>query len=84
MVAVPGRAVVNDGGRMVLLATEAMRWSDLREGGVFKGDRVVIKVDAGHEMQRDEETVERDSTVSLRRGRRGFTISHGPRWICGA
>jgi hypothetical protein len=84
MVAVPGSAVINDGGRIVRLKAAAKDWNALLEGGVFTGDGVGVEVDAGAEVGREGEVTVYDAGTFLKRGRRGFGTSHGPRWTCGA
>jgi hypothetical protein len=83
MAAVPGAAVINDGGRMVRLTASARDWSALREGGTFRGGGVELEVDAGAVVGGEGETAVRDASTWIRRGRRGMGTSHGPRWTCG-
>lgn len=84
MVAMLGGAVVNDRGRITHLKPEAKDWNALSEGGRFAGGDLIIEVDAGQVVARHEELVERDASVSIKRGNRGFGVSHGPRWACGS
>ncbi len=82
MVATAGGAIVNDRGTLVHLKPEARDWNTLVEGGQFVAGELRIEVDPGAVLARGEKTVERDSSVSIMRGRRGFSVSHGPRWSC--
>ena len=84
MVATVGAAVINDRGTIVRLAPQAKDWEALAEGGRFTGGGITIEVDPGAVVGRGVDLVERDSSVSLMRGRRGFSVSHGPVWACGS
>ena len=82
MVAVPGAALVADGGRMVRLKATAKNWAALLEGGRFSGRSVTVEVDAGAVVGGEGKTVVRDASTGIWRGRRGFSTSHGARWTC--
>ena len=84
LVAVPGDSIVNDGGRIIHLKPQAQGWNALAEGGRFAAGDLVVDIDAGAIVAKPGELVERDTSVSIRRGRHGFSASHGPRWVCGA
>ena len=84
MVAVPGAAIANDGGRIVRLGAEAADWAALLEGGTFTAESLKLEIDAGATVERRGEVTVYDASVSLWRGRRGFSTSHGPRWSCGS
>ena len=77
-------AIANDGGRLVRLQPEASDWAALSEGGRFIGSGLAIEVDAGAVVGSAGRPVVRDASVTVTRGRRGFSVSHGPRWACGA
>ena len=58
----------------------------LSDGGppvmvLIVGDAVV---GAGAVVSRHEGKVARDASVNIVRGRRGFGVSHRPRWVCGS
>lgn len=78
-----GDAVVNDRGRIIHLKPEAKDWNGLSQGGRFVADDLLIAVNAGQVVARYEELVEHDASVDLKRGRRGFGVSHS-RWVCGS
>lgn len=82
MVSIVGDAIVNDRGRVVHLKPEAKDWEALIEGDEFKAGDLSIEVDAGAVIARHEGEVVRDTSVNIVRGRRGFGVSHGPRWAC--
>lgn len=84
MVATVGDAIVKDRGRIVHLTPEARDWKALVEGGRFTADGLVVDVDAGAAAARPGDLIERDTSLDIRRGRRGFGVSHGPRWACRA
>ena len=84
LVAIPGDSIVNDRGRIVHLKPEATDWTSLAEGGRFAADNLIVEIDAGAVIARHEELVERSTSVSIMRGRRGFSASHGPGWVCGS
>ena len=84
MVAMLGDAVVRHRGRIVHLKPEAKNWNALAEGGRFAAGELAVEIDAGAEVARQEEVIERDASVSVIRAGRGFSVSHGPRWACGS
>lgn len=84
MVAILGDAIVDDGGKIIHLEPEAADWNALAEGGRFAAGGLVVEVDAGYVVARRGELVERDASVGIQRGERGFRTSHGPSWICGS
>ncbi len=84
MVAMLGVAIVNYRGRIVHLEPEAKNWNALIEVGAFRAGDLRIEVDAGAVIGRHEGGVERDTSVDIVRGRHGFGVSHGPRWVCGS
>ncbi|HEX8654835.1 MAG TPA: hypothetical protein VF693_06405 [Allosphingosinicella sp.] len=83
MAAKVGDAIVNDRGSIIHLRPEAQDWRALGEGGRFASGALAIEVDAGAVVARHEELVERDASVTILRGGRGFAVSHGPLWACG-
>lgn len=82
MVSMLGDAIVNDRGRIVHLKPEAKDWKALIEGGEFRAGDLRIEVDAGAVVARHKSEVVRDTSVNIVRERRGFGVSHGPRWAC--
>lgn len=84
MVSMLDDAIVNDRGRIVHLKPNAKDWNALNEGGEFWARDLRIEVDAGMVVARHEGEVVRDTSVNIVRGRRGFGVSHGPRWACGS
>ena len=82
MVAVPGASLVNDGERLIRLDATAKDWAALLEGGRFVGGGIRVEVDAGAVLGGEGNTVVRDASTGIWRGRRGFGTSHGPRWTC--
>ena len=80
MAATVGGAVANDGGRIVRLRRDSS--GDLSTGGRFVAGTLAIEVRPGAELVRRDGLVERDSSVTVARGKRGFSVSHGPRWTC--
>jgi hypothetical protein len=84
MVAVPGAAVINDGGRIVRLEATAKDWAALLEGGVFEKGELSVEVDVAAVVERAGEVTVYDAGTYLKRGPRGIGTSHGARWSCGA
>lgn len=84
LVSMLGDAIVNDRGRIVHLKPKAKDWNALNEGGEFRARDLTVEVDAGTVVARHEGEVVRDTSVDIVRGRRGFGVSHGPRWACGS
>ena len=84
MVAMPGKAVANDRGRLVALASPAKGWNALLEGGRFSNADLAIEVDPGAIVASEDGGIARDASVSIVRDGRGYSVSHGPRWTCGA
>lgn len=82
LVATRGDAIVNDGGRIVHLKPEAEDWNALVDGGRFIGKDIVVEINAGSVVARSRNLVARGTDVDVRRGRYGFKVFHGPRWIC--
>jgi hypothetical protein len=83
MAAAGGGAIANDGGRIVRLRRDPSDGTALSAGGRFVAGALAIEVRPGAQLARRDGRVERDSSVSVVRGRRGFSVSHGPRWTCG-
>jgi len=84
LVAMPGDAIINDRGTIVHLKPDAGDWNGLIQGGAFVGKSVTVVVHPGAEVARYEEVIEYDAGTSVVRGGRGYSVSHGPRWACGA
>jgi hypothetical protein len=84
MVAMIGDAIANDRGRVVHLKREGSTWNALFAGGSFTSEGLTIEVEPGFETSRQEEVIERDTSLTVKRGRRGLSTSHGPKWVCGS
>lgn len=84
MVAMPGKAIANDRGRLVALASPVKDWSALLEGGPCSNEDLAIELDPGAIKASGEGGITRDASVSVIRGERGHSVSHGPSWACGS
>lgn len=84
LAATTGGAIVKERGRIVHLRPQAYGREALAEGGTFVAGALKIKIDAGAVTGRSAGSVERDTSVDIVRGRRGYSVSHGPRWTCGS
>ena len=82
LVAVVGDAIVNQSGRIVHLKSGAESVHHLLQGGQFAGDESIVSVDREHQLERIDKVTTWQATLSVKRGRSGFTSFHH-RWSCG-
>lgn len=82
LVSVAGDAIVNDGGRIVHLRSDAKNLEELARGGRFVGDELVITIERGNQAERSDGDATWDASLRIERGQVGFVSFHH-RWTCG-